>query len=209
MIEISASILAANILNLEQEIKIAANAGIDRIHIDIMDGHYVKNISFGSSVIPAIAKLDLNLPLDIHLMTTCTNELIQQCATEHVSSISFHPETLKDPVKAIQKIQSNGISAGIAINPKDQITDLKELIEIADEVLLMAVIPGACGQAFMPEVLEKITEIKELFNGRIVIDGGIKPAICKSLAVDCVVAGSALFYGDIENNFAEFAHYCK
>lgn len=212
MIEISASILGANIMQLGKDIETAIESGIDRIHIDIMDGNYVENISFGSNIISAIDNLGYDIPLDIHLMTNCTESMVRQCLKFKPDTIAFHPKTAPCPKSLAATINNEGVSAVIAINPDEQISEFDSIIADFDEVLLMSVIPGACGKTFMPEVLVKVAQIRKHFSGAITIDGGIRPETCillKKLAINRIVAGSALFGGNIANNVFAFAKACN
>ena len=207
MIELSASILGANIMQLGQEIDLAVKAGVKRLHLDIMDGNYVDNISFGCDLIPLI-KARNSLPIDVHLMTEKTDKIASKCLCCMPNTITFHPATAKNPTNLISQIKAQKVKAGIAINPEDDVNDFLELFKLVDEVILMTVVPGACGQAFMPETLNKIEPIRKHFAGTLTIDGGVKPETIKTLKkyqINVAVSGSGIFSGDLEKNLEEFA----
>lgn len=208
-LELAGSILGANPLNIGGAITTAKLHGLKRLHIDIMDGNYVSNISFGLDIITAI-KAYCDLVMDVHLMVNCTENMVQQCLQAGVDSISIHPKTCKDPMAIIQLI-NNHCTAGIVINPDEELAEFKDLIPKVNLITLMSVTPGACGQKFIPETLNKITELRQSYSGVITIDGGVNPKICEQLLqykIERVVAGSALFAGDIAHNIAEFIDYC-
>lgn len=211
-LELSGSILGANPLYIAEAITQASSFGLKRLHIDIMDGHYVKNISFGTEVISAIKAIIPKLAIDVHLMVNCTENLVKQCLKAKVDSISIHPKATGNPEKIISFIKESNCIAGIAINPDESINEFSNLIQIVDLVTLMSVTPGACGQKFNKEILVKIIQLRANFRGNITVDGGVNPEICSELVnypITRVVAGSALFTGDIAKNITKFMAYCE
>ena len=208
--EISASILGACELNLAGNITKVAAHGIKRLHIDIMDGHYVDNISFGSSILSKLCQHFPEMQLDVHLMVTCVENLVRQCLALGADSICFHPKVATNPKQTIELIQAHGVSAGIVINPTDNIKDFAGLYNVIDEIIFMTVTPGACGQDFMAERLNTLMELQEFYNGKITLDGGVKPEILPLLApytIQRLVVGSGLFSGNIADNIAKFANH--
>jgi ribulose-phosphate 3-epimerase len=193
---IAPSILSADFTNLEAEIREVEKAKADIIHIDVMDGHFVPNITIGPIVIEWIRKRT-QLPLDVHLMITDPLQYIDAFRAAGSDWITIHSEADSDVKETVARIKASGAKAGICIKPKTQVDDaLRSLLPLFDLVLIMSVEPGFGGQSFMPEVLPKIAQIRETFEGMISIDGGInlKTAPEASRAgVDIVVAGSAVF----------------
>ena len=206
---LSGSILAIEPIDIKSSLVRALALGLSRIHLDIMDGNYVDNISFGTGIIPALKSF--GVPVDVHLMVQRTEHFVRECLAFGSDSICIHPQTVAEPEKLLEKIKASGCRAGIAINPSETCAKMQALLPLVDEVLLMTVVPGACGQKFMPERLALISELRANFSGIITLDGGITPELCGSLAeydIQQVVAGSALFSGDLESNIAAFRRYC-
>lgn len=211
-LELSGSILGANPLYLGQAVTTAYQHGLKRLHIDIMDGNYVPNISFGSAVLPAIQALAPMAQLDVHLMVNCPENLVAQCLQFQPASITIHPQACKDPKTLIQTIKAAGCVAGIAINPCDDLSGLLPYLDLVDLVTVMTVNPGACGQKLIAERLELIPKLREHFKGNITIDGGVNADNCQqlsTLAIDRLVAGSAIFSGDIAKNISKIISNCK
>ena len=197
---VAPSILSADFGNLANEIKAICDGGCDLIHVDVMDGHFVPNMTIGPVVVNPVAKVATK-PLDIHLMVennTFFVDLFAPCKPEY---ISFHIESEKHPHRLIQKIRSLGISPAITLNPHTKVEDIEYLLEDLDMVLLMSVNPGFGGQKFIPSVIEKAKKLKELIKKRnpnclIEVDGGVSDKNIKELknaGVDVVVAGSFVF----------------
>ena len=197
---VAPSILSADFGNLEQEIKAICEAGCDLVHVDVMDGHFVPNLTIGPVVVEAVAKAS-SKPLDIHLMVENNNFFVDLFAPLKPKYLSFHIESEKHPHRLIQKIRSLGISPAITLNPHTKVEDIEYLLEDLDMVLLMSVNPGFGGQKFIPSVIEKVKKLKELINKKnpnclIEVDGGVSDKNIKELkdaGVDVVVAGSFVF----------------
>ena len=197
---VAPSILSADFGNLEQEIKAICEAGCDLVHVDVMDGHFVPNLTIGPVVVEPVSKAS-SKPLDIHLMVENNNFFVDLFAPLKPKYLSFHIESEKHPHRLIQKIRSLGISPAITLNPHTKVEDIEYLIEDLDMVLLMSVNPGFGGQKFIPSVIEKVKKLKELIkkknpNCLIEVDGGVSDKNIKDLkdaGVDIVVAGSFVF----------------
>ncbi|MDX4051059.1 ribulose-phosphate 3-epimerase [Aliarcobacter skirrowii] len=197
---VAPSILSADFGNLEKEIKAICEAGCDLVHVDVMDGHFVPNLTIGPVVVEPVSKHSLK-PLDIHLMVENNNFFVDLFASLKPKYLSFHIESEKHPHRLIQKIRSLGISPAITLNPHTKVEDIEYLLQDLDMVLLMSVNPGFGGQKFIPTILEKAKTLKELINKRnpnclIEVDGGVSDKNIKELkdaGVDIVVAGSFIF----------------
>ena len=197
---VAPSILSADFGNLEQEIKAICEAGCDLVHVDVMDGHFVPNLTIGPVVVEPVSKAS-SKPLDIHLMVENNNFFVDLFAPLKPKYLSFHIESEKHPHRLIQKIRSLGISPAITLNPHTKVEDIEYLLEDLDMVLLMSVNPGFGGQKFIPSVIEKVKKLKELINKKnpnclIEGDGGVSDKNIKELkdaGVDVVVAGSFVF----------------
>ena len=197
---VAPSILSADFGNLEKEIKSICEAGCDLVHVDVMDGHFVPNLTIGPVVVEPVSKVS-SKPLDIHLMVENTNFFVDLFAPLKPKYLSFHIESEKHPHRLIQKIRSLGISPAITLNPHTKVEDIEYLLEDLDMVLLMSVNPGFGGQKFIPSVIEKAKKLKELIKKRnpnclIEVDGGVSDKNIKELkdaGVDVVVAGSFVF----------------
>ncbi|MFX4236434.1 ribulose-phosphate 3-epimerase [Aliarcobacter butzleri] len=200
---IAPSILSADFGNLANEIKAICDAGCDLVHVDVMDGHFVPNMTIGPVVVEPVAKV-ASKPLDIHLMVENNTFFVDLFAPCKPLYISFHIESEKHPHRLIQKIRSYGIKPAIVLNPHSRPQEIEYLLEDLDMVLLMSVNPGFGGQKFIPSVVEKAKELKELINKRnpnclIEVDGGVNDKnieILKNAGVDVVVAGSYVFGSD-------------
>ncbi|MDX4067584.1 ribulose-phosphate 3-epimerase [Aliarcobacter skirrowii] len=200
---VAPSILSADFGNLEKEIKAICEAGCDLVHVDVMDGHFVPNLTIGPVVVEPVSKVS-SKPLDIHLMVENNNFFVDLFAPLKPKYLSFHIESEKHPHRLIQKIRSLGISPAITLNPHTKVEDIEYLLQDLDMVLLMSVNPGFGGQKFIPTILEKAKTLKELINKRnpnclIEVDGGVSDKNIKELkdaGVDIVVAGSFIFGSD-------------
>ena len=197
---VAPSILSADFGNLEKEIKSICEAGCDLVHVDVMDGHFVPNLTIGPVVVEPVSKASTK-PLDIHLMVENNSFFVDLFAPLKPKYLSFHIESEKHPHRLIQKIRSLGISPAITLNPHTKVEDIEYLIEDLDMVLLMSVNPGFGGQKFISSVVEKAKKLKELINKRnpnclIQVDGGVNDKNIhdlKEAGVDVVVAGSYVF----------------
>ena len=209
-IQISPSILSADFSQLGNEIKRLEVCGADLIHVDVMDGHFVPNLTIGPPVIKALRKYT-NLPFDVHLMINPVHKYIKDYAKAGSDIITIHPESTQNLKNSIKEIKDLGKMAGVSLNPDTPIkTILKDLKDI-DLVLVMSVFPGFGGQKFMPEVLKKIDELNQLrtknnFNYKIEVDGGIDFTNSKKTieaGADILVSGTTIFKendGDLKKN---------
>jgi ribulose-phosphate 3-epimerase len=205
---IAPSILSADFACLGQDVQNVLDSGADIVHFDVMDNHYVPNLSFGPMICEALRKYGIKADIDVHLMVRPVDSMIQAFAKTGASMISFHPEATLHLDRSIQLIKDNGCKAGLALNPGTPLHVLDCVLEKLDYVLLMSVNPGFGGQSFIENTLTKITELKKIIdakglNTRIEVDGGIKVDNIKSVweaGADMFVAGSAIFNTD---NYAD------
>ncbi len=197
---ISASILSADFAHLEQQIRECENAGVDWIHIDVMDGHFVPNVTMGAFIVETCKKIT-NLPLDCHLMVEKPESMVKAFADAGASIITIHQENNPNVHRTLQYIKSLGCKAGIALNPGTSINTIETLFNNIDLVLVMTVNPGFSGQAFIPESLQKIKDAaariaqskKEI---RLEVDGGISSktiAAVRQAGADVFVSATAIF----------------
>lgn len=217
MFRIAPSILSADFSRLGEQVQEIERAGAHFVHVDVMDGHFVPNISFGPAVMKSLLG-KTKLPFDVHLMIECPDLYIDEFATENTEYITVHAEACPHMHRTIQHIKSLGIKAGISLNPSTPLTMLDYMIEDIDMVLIMSVNPGFGGQKFIPSSLDKIKQLKELKEKRnpglvIEIDGGITLDNVKTVTdagVELVVAGSSIFgAANIGNRVKEFMEICK
>ena len=200
MKKILPSILSADFANLERDIKELENIGIDMFHIDVMDGNFVPNISFGFPIIEAIRPKTDKI-FDCHLMIANPENYVEQFCKIGCDMISFHIEATNHADRLIQVIKDNGKKAGIVLNPQTSLESIKYLLPKVDYVLIMTVNPGFGGQKFIPEMLEKIEELAKIreeknYNFLIEVDGGINvetSKACRDKGADILVCGSFLF----------------
>lgn len=198
--KISASILSADFGNLERELKRAESSGCDMIHFDVMDGHFVPNLSYGVPVLKSIRQY-CALPFDVHLMITDPLKFIDAFADAGADHITFHEEIDEDPNEVIAKIRSKGLTAGISVKPNTPVEKIVNLLPKLDMVLIMTVEPGFGGQGFIPETLDKISALRKEVERRglsvdIEVDGGIgyntSPKV-REAGANILVSGSYLF----------------
>ena len=201
--QVAPSILSADFGNLAQEVKAICDGGCDLVHVDVMDGHFVPNLTIGPVVVSAVAKAATK-PLDIHLMVENNSFFVDLFAPLNPKYISFHIEEEKHPHRLIQKIRDLGISPAITLNPHTPPESIEFLLEDLEMVLLMSVNPGFGGQKFIPNVLERAARLKNMIEKRnpsclIEVDGGVNDKNIHSLkeaGVDIVVAGSYVYGSD-------------
>jgi ribulose-phosphate 3-epimerase len=209
-IQISPSILSADFSKLGTEIKRLEEGGADMIHVDVMDGHFVPNLTIGPPVIKALKK-SCSLQFDVHLMISPVHKYIEDYANAGADIITIHPEATDNLNESILKIKSLNKKVGVSLNPESKIDLIINLLDKIDLVLIMSVNPGFGGQKFMPEVLEKIKELKQIQTEKnidfdIEIDGGINFDNCKSAieaGANILVSGTTIFKsnnGDIKKN---------
>ena len=209
-IQISPSILSADFSQLGSEIKRLEEGGADMIHVDVMDGHFVPNLTIGPPVIKALRN-HCSLKFDVHLMISPVHKYIEAYANAGADIITIHPEATENLENSIKKIKELNKKVGVSLNPESKISLITNLLDQIDLVLIMSVNPGFGGQKFMPQVLEKIKDLKKIqkeknLNFDIEIDGGINFDNCKS-AIDAganiLVSGTTIFKsnnGDIKKN---------
>lgn len=199
-VKISPSILAADFACLGEEVTAICEAGCDYVHVDVMDGHFVPNLTIGPGVVKAI-KPHASKPLDVHLMISPVDAFIDLFAEAGADIITFHPEAGPHPHRTVQAIKTAGCKAGISLNPATPIAALEELIEDIDLILVMSVNPGFGGQKFIKTQLEKIRRIRDLITaaGREIeleVDGGVNSKNAEEIiaaGADVLVAGTAVF----------------
>lgn len=198
--KIAPSILSADFSNLQRDIELVEKGGADYIHVDVMDGQFVPNITFGPNIVQAIRPIT-KLPLDVHLMIVDPEKYIPAFAKAGADIITVHVEATPHIHRALQMMKGLGVKSGVVINPGTPITMIKHVLPIADQVLVMTVNPGFGGQSFIEETVEKIAELSELreqnnWHYSIEVDGGIVPEtaqICQKAGADVFVAGSYIY----------------
>ena len=206
MVKIAPSILAANLIDIKDEVKSVDTDGAEYIHIDIMDGHYVPNITFGPNIVKSLRPITKKI-LDVHLMITPVSKYIDNFINAGADIISFHPDADEASLDIIKHIKSNNCKAGIAIHPDIKVSEITQYLEIVDLVVVMTVMPGFGGQKFMESEVTKIIELKKIKDNKklsfeIEIDGGINKEsaeICKKNGANVLVAGSYIFSNTKEN----------
>jgi ribulose-phosphate 3-epimerase len=209
-IQISPSILSADFSQLGKEIKRLEEGGADLIHVDVMDGHFVPNLTIGPPVIKALKK-NCSIKFDVHLMISPVHKYIEAYSDAGADIITIHPEATDDLLASISKIKELKKKAGVSLNPQTKVEVIKDYLDQIDLVLIMSVNPGFGGQKFMPEVLDKIKELKEIQKNKnldfdIEIDGGINfenSKIAIEAGANILVSGTTVFKsnnGDIKKN---------
>jgi len=201
---IAPSILSADFARLGEEVDNVLAAGADWVHFDVMDNHYVPNLTIGPLVCDALRKHGVTAPIDVHLMIQPVDRIIPDFAKAGATTISFHPEASEHPHRTIQSIRDAGCKPGLVFNPGTSLNHLDWLIDEVDLVLLMSVNPGFGGQKFIPSTLDKLREARQRIDAsgrdiRLEVDGGIKAdniADVAAAGADTFVAGSAIFGAD-------------
>lgn len=198
---IAPSILSADFARLGEEVNAVLDAGADVIHFDVMDNHYVPNLTIGPMVCEALRKHKITAPIDVHLMVSPVDQLILDFAKAGASYISFHPEATAHVDRSLQLVRDQGCKSGLVFNPGTPVTCLEYLMDKVDVILLMSVNPGFGGQKFIPSTLKKLEKVRKLIDDsghriRLEIDGGVTVDNIRQIAdagADMFVAGSAIF----------------
>lgn len=201
---IAPSIISADFARLGEEIDAVVTAGADWIHIDVMDNHFVPNLTMGPQVVASIRNYGINVPLDVHLMLEPVETMIAPFAQAGADYISFHTEAVDDVAATIAAIRKHNCKVGIVYNPRSSIDGLEQFIEQVDMVLIMSVHAGFAGQTFIAKTMEKVRQVRQLIRQsnkaiRLEVDGGINAETIKLAAqagADTFVAGSAIFNAD-------------
>jgi len=198
---IAPSILSADFARLGEEVEAVLGAGADWVHFDVMDNHYVPNLTIGPMVCQALRRFGISAPIDVHLMVEPVDAIVPEFASAGATLISFHPEASRHVDRTIQLIHGEGCQAGIVLNPATPLEILDWTLDQVDLVLLMSVNPGFGGQSFIPHVLDKVRRVRNMIDDsgrdvRLEVDGGVKVDNIAEIAAagaDTFVAGSAIF----------------
>ncbi len=198
---IAPSILSADFARLGQDVENVLNAGADVVHFDVMDNHYVPNLTFGSMICTALRRYGITAPIDVHLMVEPVDRMIEYFLEAGASIITFHPEATPHIDRSLQLIKSGGAKAGLVFNPATPLHYLDYVMDKVDQVLLMSVNPGFGGQSFIPSTLDKLRAAKQMIEKsgrdiRLEVDGGVNVNNIRAIAeagADMFVAGSAIF----------------
>ena len=201
---IAPSILSADFARLGRDVNDVLEAGAEWVHFDVMDNHFVPNLTIGPMICQALRNYGITAPIDVHLMVEPVDELVPQFAQAGATLISFHPEASRHVDRTISMIRDHGCQPGLVLNPSTPLGQLQWTLDKLDMVLLMSVNPGFGGQSFIPHVLDKVRKVRELIDAsgrdiRLEVDGGVKVdniAAVAAAGADTFVAGSAIFGSD-------------
>lgn len=200
MVKIAPSILSADAASLGKEVSALSSSGADMIHIDVMDGNYVPNLTFGAGVVKALRPYS-TLPFDVHLMVCNPDEMIPWFVEAGADIITVHAEVCPHLDKTLETIRQYGLKAGVSLNPSTSETCLEYVLDKVDQILIMTVNPGFGGQSFIESQLDKIAKVKAMIGAKnieIEVDGGINPLTaseCVAAGADILVAGTSVFAG--------------
>lgn len=211
---IAPSILSADFARLGEEVNDVLDAGADIIHFDVMDNHYVENLTFGPMICKALRDYGVTTPIDVHLMVSPVDRMIESFAKAGASYITFHPEASLHVDRSLQLIKSHGCKAGLVLNPATPVHVLEHVWDYLDMILVMSVNPGFGGQKFIPSALDKLAKLRKMIDDsgkeiRLEIDGGVNAdniADISRAGADTFVAGSAIF---TQNNYKEIINRLK
>lgn len=198
---IAPSILSADFARLGEDVERVLEAGADVVHFDVMDNHYVPNLTFGAHICTALKKYGIKVPIDVHLMVSPVDRIIGDFLDAGADIITFHPEASHHIDRSLQLIKSGGAKAGLVFNPATPLHHLDYVLDKVDQILIMSVNPGFGGQKFIPGTLEKLRQARKIIDAsgrdiRLEVDGGVGPANIREIAeagADMFVAGSAIF----------------
>ena len=198
---VAASILSADFARLQDDSQAAIDAGADLLHVDIMDAHFVPNLSMGPAIASSLRKAMPDVFMDVHLMVTDPETYIRRFADAGADSCTFHIEVVPEPGPLVDLAHELGMTAGLALNPDTPVEQILPHVELPDMILVMSVHPGFSGQSFISEVLEKMKQVRPLLrpDQRIEVDGGVSPATaasCREAGADVLVSASAIFGSD-------------